>query len=76
MDIKQYFEEIRKEIANLTDDEFNQLLVEAGIESCPFEDEVVFQHLEYSNKRAVYYSGKYYSCSNQFEISSDLKVAS
>lgn len=38
MDIKKYFEDASKCLAELTDEEFERLLIKAGIEKCPFEE--------------------------------------
>lgn len=40
MDIKKYGQKVLDYIDNLSDEEFDQMLIRAGIENCPFEDEV------------------------------------
>jgi deoxycytidylate deaminase len=37
MDIKKYGKEVIEYIKSLSDEEFSQLLIEAGIEKCPYE---------------------------------------
>lgn len=37
MDIKQYSKEVMQSIDSLTDEQFDKLLIEAGIEKCPLE---------------------------------------
>lgn len=37
MDIKQYGKEVSKKIDNMSDKEFDELLIKAGIENCPYE---------------------------------------
>jgi hypothetical protein len=39
MNIHDYFNEANEKIDNLTDEEFKQLLIDSGIEDCPYEDE-------------------------------------
>jgi len=41
MDIDKYFSEVREKIAKLSDDEFKQLLLDSGLEKCPFEQDLV-----------------------------------
>ena len=38
MDKKRYFESVLEYIDNLSDEEFDALLTEAGIEKCPYEE--------------------------------------
>ena len=38
MDIKQYSREVLELLDNLTDDEFDSLLLDAGLDKCPFEN--------------------------------------
>ena len=75
MDIKQYSQKVIKFIDNLTDEEFDQLLINTGIEECPFEDEIMTDTISMSLKGTYKRLGTY-SCdnrSNNFDI--DLKVA-
>lgn len=39
MDIKTYFSEVREKIEKLSDEEFDQLLLESGLEKCPYEED-------------------------------------
>jgi hypothetical protein len=39
MDMDKYFDEFDKAIENMPDEEFEELLIKAGIEKCPVEDE-------------------------------------
>jgi len=41
MDIKLRSKEIMDCLNNLTDEQFHSLLIEAGLEECPFEDYTV-----------------------------------
>jgi hypothetical protein len=43
MDVKQYFEAVQEYINNLSEEEMDQLLIEAGIEKCPYEEEGLCQ---------------------------------
>ena len=54
MEIKKYFEEVRQSLEKLTDEEFEQLLIDSGIEKCPYMDEVIMENLEYSKQASVY----------------------
>ena len=38
MDKEKYFESVLNYIDNLTDEEFDELLIRSGIEECPYED--------------------------------------
>lgn len=38
MNIKQYSKDVCEYIDNLTDEEFDELLLGSGIENCPYED--------------------------------------
>ena len=38
MDTSKYFEEVNRFIDNLSDEEFDDLLKESGIDNCPYED--------------------------------------
>ena len=37
-DIKRYFEKVSKDLDELTNEEFEQLLIQSGIKKCPFEE--------------------------------------
>jgi hypothetical protein len=39
MDSKKYFKEVAQKINNMSDEEFDQLLVDSGIEKCPYEED-------------------------------------
>lgn len=39
MDMDKYFDELDKAIEDMTDEEFEELLIKSGIENCPMEDE-------------------------------------
>lgn len=38
MNTKEYFDKVEKFIDNLTDEEFDRLLIKSGIENCPYEE--------------------------------------
>lgn len=38
MDVKKYFEVVKEYLHDLSDEEFDTVLIESGIEECPFED--------------------------------------
>jgi hypothetical protein len=40
MDSKRYFEEVSQKINNMSDEEFDQLLLESGLEKCPYEEDL------------------------------------
>lgn len=71
MDIKNYSKKISDFIDNLSDEEFDAMLVRAGIENCPFEDEVVIEswvpcksvetNSVYMQENKLYNDGKYSS---------------
>lgn len=37
MNVNEYFKRVSEKLDNLTDEEFLNLLVESGLEECPFE---------------------------------------
>ena len=39
MDSEKYFKEVAQKINNMSDEEFDQLLVDSGIENCPDEED-------------------------------------
>ncbi|OAA91285.1 hypothetical protein [Clostridium ljungdahlii] len=39
MDVNKYFEEVNLKLNALSDEELENLLVESGIEDCPYEDD-------------------------------------
>jgi hypothetical protein len=39
MNTKDYFDEVNEKLNSMSDEEFDQLLIECGIEDCPYEDE-------------------------------------
>jgi hypothetical protein len=38
---KEYFDTVSKELDNLSDNEFMNLLKESGLDRCPYEDEII-----------------------------------
>jgi len=42
MDIKKYGEEVIAHIDAMSDEEFNKLLEEAGLEECPYLEDIIF----------------------------------
>lgn len=62
MDVKEYFKTINEYIDNLTDEEFDALLIKSGINQCPYEEEetayfeINFPNTEfvYTNKNKIY----------------------
>lgn len=43
MDIKKYGEKVLRRIEALSDQEFIDLLIESGLDKCPFIDEVIIE---------------------------------
>ncbi len=41
MDINDYFDTVDKKVSEMTDKEFEQLLIDSGLNSCPYEDESI-----------------------------------
>ena len=81
MNIKEYFERANKYIDSLSDAEFLEALVRAGLNECPYEEEIdILNKVSFSAGPAVYSksSGMY---SNDFkykmsmEPDPDAKVA-
>jgi len=61
MDTNKYFNEIDKDIENMSDKELEKLLKESGIDKCPYEGEEYYGPLEESIKRLKYgYTDKTY----------------
>jgi len=75
MDIKNYSKKVFDYIDNLSDEEFDAMLVRAGIENCPFEEDAVIEPwvsgktIEYSSvymqENQLYNVGKY--CSSKYQ---------
>jgi len=69
MDIKQRSKEIMEYFDSLTDEQFNALLVKAGIEECPYEDET--EILSFSSRELgtiIYKTGQLYNLDMTYEI--------
>lgn len=56
MNMNGYFERIKNAIDSMSDEEFDLLLVESGIENCPFEELELNEFLLYDELRKnIYY---------------------
>lgn len=62
MDKKQYFDSVLNYIDNLTDEEFDAILIESGLEECPYED--------FTKKSESKQYKSYIMSTNSFKISS------
>lgn len=51
MNTKDYFDKVNEYIDKLTDEEFMQLLKDAGIEKCPYEDGLFKKFIKWFDKR-------------------------
>lgn len=58
MDIESYGKSVSDYFDNLTDEDFDAMLIRAGIENCPFEDEVIIEPW-IASKSTIEYSGVY-----------------
>ena len=67
MDVKKYFEEAFLKLEKMSDQELEVLLIESGIEDCPFEEEYSF-NLMFDDVNATakvnysYKKGKFSTC--------------
>jgi len=71
MDIQKYSKQLWDIIDNLSDEDFDAMLIKAGLENCPFEDEVVIEpwvasksvetNSVYMQENKLYNDGKYSS---------------
>lgn len=50
MDVKAYFERVTEKVKNMSDEEFLELLKEAGLDDCPFKDDVKEKHKKNNNE--------------------------
>jgi len=74
MNIHEYGRKVRNYINNLTDEEFYNLLLESGLEKCPYEDGEITT-FEFS-ETITYKKTMLYSTENESSFSEvDLKVA-
>lgn len=79
MDIKEYSKSVCDFIDNLSDEEFDQILIESGLESCPFKDyeEIINISLEIPNSEQWVYmkTDAYYINSQDNNFNQYNKVA-
>jgi hypothetical protein len=62
MDTREYFEKLNDKFDKLSDAEFMRLLVDAGIESCPLEEDYSFElKISSSVKTEYIYKTKIYN---------------
>ncbi|MEJ6952081.1 hypothetical protein [Natronospora cellulosivora (SeqCode)] len=66
MNVKNYFKRVSEKIDNMSDEEFLELLKEAGIDDCPLADEFrgVYQLKNDGLKKSLNYGVKKYDAVN------------